>query len=105
MHKLIAAPIPFPAEFCDSLCKETWKVGGGKLEVIGGNVPAAKEAVSFIQQDEMVDAFGELLVCIFQSHCCVFNSVVWRIGSVECIRCAQAHRRAVGHVTVMIVAF
>ena len=51
---------PPPAEFCDSLCKETWKVGGGKLEVVGGNVPAAKEAVQFIQQDEMVDAFGEL---------------------------------------------
>lgn len=47
------------AEFCDALCKETWKVGGGKLEVIGGSVPATKEAVNFIQQDEMVDAFGE----------------------------------------------
>jgi hypothetical protein len=58
VHSLTAAPFPVPAEFCDSLCKETWKVGGGKLEVIGGNVPAPKEAVSFIQQDEMVDAFG-----------------------------------------------
>jgi elongation factor 3 len=47
-------------EFCDALCTETWKVGGGKLEVIGGNVPAAKEAVQFIQQDEMVDAFGNV---------------------------------------------
>lgn len=44
-------------------------MGGGKLEVIGGNVPAPKEAVTFIQQDEMVDAFGALLLRPLQSCC------------------------------------
>jgi elongation factor 3 len=50
-------------EFTDALCPETWVVGGGRVDIKGdpawANAP--KEKVEFKVQEEMIDAFGNVV--------------------------------------------
>lgn len=48
-------------EFSSAICSETWTVAEGRL-TLTGQVPAGllKEKVEFKQEEEMVDAFGNV---------------------------------------------
>lgn len=80
-------------------------MGGGKLEVIGGSMPAVKEAVSFIQQDEMVDAFGasayhSAVIASFlttSSSCCCSHQHHWSVGTQGCIGWFARHQLSSSH--------
>lgn len=48
-------------EFLDALCSETWKMDAGKLTTIGGQTKGKKEEVVMIDQDEMIDAAGNIV--------------------------------------------
>ncbi|KAG1675970.1 hypothetical protein FOA52_014214 [Chlamydomonas sp. UWO 241] len=61
-------------EFSGAICSETWSVAGGKLtrtgELAGGGV---KEKVEFKQEEEMLDAFGNVMKVKAQAKLKVSN--------------------------------
>jgi len=52
-------------EFCDAICKETWTVGGGVVDITGnlwGQGKSSKgEKIEFKQEEETIDALGNTI--------------------------------------------
>jgi len=50
------------SEFADALCKETWSVNAGVVDIKGQSwMTAVKEKLEFKVQEEVVDAFGNVI--------------------------------------------